>query len=203
MKRDLELEVFLRTTAAKLASGSKELSESPLGVFLWSNRDAPPQNIALPGNRIYIHTQWLKNTEFESEMAAGLALQLAHLHYRHLLSRLDDTSKTTETHSSGGAVKKFHEDEATWHRFFDFSLDQRMEASEKAIEWMYQAGYDPRGMVAYWTRCKDLAETPGTAAEYEKLLAVVYRTLARVAPIRNPIVKSTTFTVLQRNMQRL
>jgi predicted Zn-dependent protease len=209
-KQDKEVLVYLRNLAGALADATPELRSAAVGALVVSDRGGRWHDYAIPGNRLYLSSGLLKRVSFENELAAAMALQFGHVMKRHVFLRLQEQKlKATGPSdypsleglvpSSGKAVDFFSPTGV-----YSFPDEYYLEAVEAAVEVLYKAGYDPRGLVSLW----EIYETNPSHSPFEKdlltkLLEKTRRVIALYSPLRNPIVRSQAFITIQRRMQRL
>lgn len=121
---------------------------------------------ACPGGFIFITTGALKAAKSEDEVAAVLAHEVAHVANKHSLKAMKKAAWTgvalttmqdaAATYGSdvvqqinasfGGAVK----DVTTMVLKSGFSRDDEKQADEKGLQYMTNAGYDPKAMVSFF-----------------------------------------------------
>lgn len=196
----IDVQIYLRDLAEKIAQRDDDLSDAPVGVYLYRDRDARLRPFSFPGNRIYVATGWLKQVEFEHELAAGLAFELAHLKLRHLMNALERESKDA---SPLDRVRRFSSLGENWRQWFDFSFDQHVEAAPLAVKWLYAAGFDVRGVVLYWERMAAADALKWDSSLLAKWWARLKSATAEYPPVRNPIVKSSRFSALKTKFRAL
>ncbi len=192
IRRDIEVEVYLRRLASHLASQDALLKDAPVGVFLIEEIEGRWTSFALPGNRFYLSTGWLKTVEFESELAAGIAVHLGHIRGRHWMNRRSSWVEGSRPafFGSGG--------------LFEFTDGERLEAADVAVELLYKSGFDPRGTIYLWANLKNRSTTsPVSEALCEQLLDRSRRAVTLFTPLRNPIVRSAEFITLRKRIQKL
>lgn len=190
-----DITVYLRGLAEKLAASREDLKGSPVGVILISApRGQGAQSFALPGGRIYFPVELLKQLEFENQVAAVLAFELAHLSMRHVIQRggvePGFPSGSTPFFGQGG--------------LFDFTLDQELAAVERSVGILYAAGYDPRGLVSIWIKYQNQKVSGSrSAAVLERLVERTRLEITRYAPLLNPVVRTDEFLKLQNKIRKL
>ena len=198
MKVDVEVAVYLRTLAQKLSENSVELKSSPVGVLLVANGKKKWMSFSLPGNRIYLSLGLLKKLEFEHEVAAIMAIELAHILRRTPLERLEGPTyvqKPVEMES----LRFFGPD-----GIFSYSDQAEFEAVKVAAELLYKAGFDSRGLVGVWEVLRShLDKSPYGADMLDKLLEKSREAIALYTPLRNPIVKRDVFISIRKRIKRL
>jgi predicted Zn-dependent protease len=201
-KKDADVTVYLRAVAEKLVLATPELKDAPVGVLLIQDRDGKWRNYGLPGNRIYLSVGLLRRVEFENELAAALALELAHVLHRHAVSRVPQDGpgpRPDGVPSTSGSPEFFGP-----AGIFAYSETERLAAVETAVGVLYRAGFDPRGLVSLWQRYQGAAaESPFEAGTVMRLLERTRQVVARLAPLRNPVVRSDEFVGIQKRIRRL
>ncbi|MCM2277606.1 MAG: M48 family metalloprotease [Oligoflexia bacterium] len=185
---------YLEQLSASLGRSVPELGQTPAKVALLAAKGPAARwtHYALPGNRIYLSTSILRDVRFENELAAILALELGHILKRSAVSRLPEGEGATAPDFLGPSG------------IFAYSEEQLIAALSPALDMLYAAGFDPRGMATLMIRYRDVPTRspypPGIAA---KLLENTRRIIALQAPLRNPIVRSEKFLALQKRMRKL
>jgi hypothetical protein len=75
-------------------------------------------------------------------------------------------------------------------------------AIESAVDRIYKAGYDPRGLVSYFDRVPTKSKNQ-VESENEALKDKSRRTIAFYAPLLNPIVRTEDFYKMRKRLERL
>lgn len=111
---------------------------------------------ALPGGPVWVHRGLIEAAENESQLAAALAHEIAHIANRHAAGQI---SKGTLANlglgilgallgeGTGARIAEFGAGFAAQATMMKFSRDAEREADREALLYMKRAGYDPRGMV--------------------------------------------------------
>ena len=87
---------------------------------------------------------------------------------------------------------------------FSFSDDAQAEAAEAAVDILYKAGYDPRGLVSLWEKFeKNPKQSPFERGLIPKLLEATRRAIAGYPPLRNPVIRSKAFLAVHKRIQKL
>lgn len=198
---DIEVDVALRQFAEKLSKLRPALAASPIGVLVYKNSEGKlPPSFAIPGNRIYISRELLKQFEFENELLAAIALEIGHLLGRHAVMRGAPSDVPKEPLAE--PVPRSRVDFFSPAGIFAFNIAQRREATRDASRLLYEAGYDPRGLVSYLRKLQTqrvglesgaLVQLEGTARDE----------MSRVPPLRNPVVRTEAFLKLQGRIKKL
>lgn len=176
---DVEVSVFLRSTAERLLSSAQSQEPSSVGVFVIQEKTPTFRNYTVPGIRIYFSKELLKNLRHDNEVAAALAVEISHVRLRHMLKK---ESKIE----------------------FNYTEEDKLASFRSAVRVLYDAGFDPRGVASllkvYEVHPK---ESPMSMAMIEKALTVVYSEIARFTPLRNPVVRTDRFLSLQKRISKL
>jgi predicted Zn-dependent protease len=190
IREDLQVCRYLEELAGALIRNSSQLKNRPVQVGILKDRGERWLNYGFPGSRVYLSRSMLRNVKFENELAAAMALELAHVEKRDLLSKYESLPMLQGTVADSG--------------IFDFSVEARLRALESSMEMMYQAGFDPRGMVLLLNHYKEKPSiSPFDAKVTDQLMENSWRIIALHAPLRNPIVRSDRFLAVYQRMKKL
>lgn len=184
--------VYLQSLAARLASRDPVLRSKPVSVALIEEVRGQWRSFGLPGHQLYLSRAVVRSLEFENEAAALLAFELAHVARFSLVERLEAMSgdssldrvltHPTENELFGDAGLLTFDDKA------------HSEAAARAVGYLYECGYDARGMTRLFLNYrKNPAQNPYGESTIEKLEDVARRSVAYQSPLRNPIVRSAEF----------
>lgn len=204
--REVDAQIYLRSLTAKLSLKSAQLSDSPVGVILYrrgkEGTPSEPLMFSTPGTRVYASVEYLKQVGFENELAAALALELAHVSLRHLAQRMESS---TEGELAPQKKPEEAREAETLEAFasvgvFRFNRAETEDAIGVAVDLLYKSGYDPRGLVEYWKRCKEASLT--YLPNVDELIRETYRSIARYTPLRNPVVRSKDFIAFKQRIAR-
>ncbi len=205
VKKDMDLLVYLRNLSQKLAESDPQIQDAPIGIFIYKPKKNTWRNYALPGNRFYLSLNFLKSLSFENEVAAALALEMGHIIKRHTLGRLEalrDLGILPKSVDEG--VELSESDYFGIAGIFSFTEENVMESISVAVDILYNAGYDPRGMTNFWT----MQLNAGSASPYEKEALQKYlektrEIVAKKSPLRNPVVRTEEFIQMKKRITRL
>lgn len=195
IKNETEVTVFLRKIAVKLSQSQLELKAAPVGVFLISNPNQRWANYSLPGNRIYISLELLKEIEFENEAAAAIAIELSHIYKRWVLEKVARRNPVGANGPIVAEKPKFFGSRG----LFEYTDAEWEESLSEAVKLMYRAGYDPRGMVTFLKKYEKKMDPK----KLSRLLETVRSTVVSLAPLRNPVVRTEAFMNLRQRIERL
>ncbi len=145
-----------------------EASESGAAGFEFILIDSPQINaFAGPGGHIGVYTGLLLTTETESELAAVLAHEIAHVTQQHLLRAWESSSQMSIPNAAillaaivlgatvGGdaaAAAAVGGQAAVIQRQINFTRANEQEADRVGIEILARAGHEPRAMPAFFDR---------------------------------------------------
>jgi predicted Zn-dependent protease len=207
---------YLEEIAQKIADSNKDFPLPEINVALLKNDDgtnATWDNYALPGGHLYLSVGLLKLMKYQNEVAALIAVQLAHLRNEDLLEYFKKKQLKEEADQGGGAnispnpsrlllpekINFFGRNGA-----FSFDESRNLEAARTAVDLLYAAGYDPRGLVALWqTYIDNFAYSPYKLETLKKMLEETRRKIAQKAPLRNPIVRTEGFIQIRQRIGKL
>lgn len=202
-KNDVELSVYLRKIAELLIHTKEELRDAPIGIFIVQDREGQWQNFSIPGNRIYLSLGLIQTFQFENELAAAIAFELANILRRHLVRHLELTNReegsTLAEEISPSKLSYFGPGGV-----FTFNDDDYISSIEPATSMLYQAGFDPRGLNSIWQKMKDNPKASSFyPATLDRLLAETRTAIAEFPPLRNPVVRSKNFLKMKKRIQQL
>jgi predicted Zn-dependent protease len=215
-KQDKELSIYLHDVAAKLADGNNDLRLSSVGVLVVADQGRVWQDFGIPGNRVYLSAGLLKHVEYENELAAAIAFELSHILKRHAVIRIQNgrgsllasapeyfpSIEGLVPTSSDGAGKEIDFFSPTG--VFAYPDEYNLEAVDGAVDLLYRAGFDPRGLVSLWELYgAQPAHSPYEEDLLRKLTERTRTNIARHSPLRNPIVRSAAFLLIRERIDKL
>lgn len=213
LKRDPQVQAYLTRVAQKIALKNPELHLSEVKTFIMNDTSKRYRSYSLPGGRLYLSVGTLKGVEFENEAAAVISIELAHLLNEHVQNylrrnpsglRIRDATALPDvlplrTLEAPEDIDFFSQD-----GMFAFSAKDNDEAITSAVGLLYDAGYDPRGMVTYLQRTMDNSfHAPWDESELSRLLDQARKSIALLTPLRNPIVQTDDFELIRGKLQKL
>jgi predicted Zn-dependent protease len=193
---DPELVAYLNALGYRLVANSPD-ARQPFEFFVL--RDPTINAFALPGGYIGIHTGLMLAAQTESELAAVLGHEIAHVTQRHI-ARLIASQQSAQLTSlaamavailaaranpqvASGAV--IGAQALAVQQQLNFTRDMEREADRVGLQILERAGFDVRGMAAFFERLQRanrLLET--TAPSY---LQTHPLTTERIADVQNRI----------------
>lgn len=191
---------FLNEMASRLVSTHPVLQYASIDVQLVEQ--ATWQTFSVPG-RIYVPRHLLQTLEFENEWAAVLSFELGVLARRFVAERL----RAEDYVSAPEDWRKRLNEISIWFGpggVYRFSSRELKSALEPAVDFLYRANYDVRGLASLWQAYRRSSSfSPYTAADLEGLIETTRDTTALYTPTINPIVRSARFVQLQKRIRNL
>jgi len=202
-RKDPEIVVYLGNIGTQLTRSTPELDGSSIAVHVVQDRDQVWRNYSVPGHRVYLSRGWVQGTEYENELAAMIAVELAHIQKRHLARRIDLIAprdrQEVDAAAILGEVAYFGPNGA-----FAFTDADEVEAFETAVGILYAAGYDARGLASLCQRYRsNLEHSPFDEGMLDRIMEATRTQIANLAPLRNPIVRSQAFLMIKKRIERL
>jgi len=182
---DREIEAYLTRLATRFLPPGK--SEIHVSVVSTATAGYDPSVWVVPGGKIFFDVRVLRSLHFENEIASAMALAWERSEGVEFRERLIAEAGHTDPDPM---------------KIWTFSLLENERAIESAVDRIYKAGYDPRGLVNYFdrvpTRTKNQLES-----DNESLKDKTRRTIAFYAPLLNPIVRTEDFYKMRKRLERL
>jgi predicted Zn-dependent protease len=206
-----EVLVYLRSLAQTISENVPELQKSSIGVWLIKEPDKKWYNYGLPEGRVYLSTNMVRRCNYENELTAAIALQFAHILTRHVIERLQKESPRDEELSSlgevavGGKIGLGPKIQFLGPKgILTFSEGAEIQAVQSAVLILYHSGYDARGLISLFELYQNNPlHSPYEMGTIKKLIEKTRREIALYAPLRNPIVRSQSFLMIQKRMKQL
>jgi predicted Zn-dependent protease len=197
---DPEVERFLQDLHVRLAQGSpvitKLMKGRPSEIRLIAPLNSRYRSLATPLGKLFLSRDLVRSMEFENELAALVAIELSHLHFRHLLNRYERFSK-------------LRGESASWpptlvNRLLVCTDDENAEAARLAVQFLYNSGYDPRGVPAFLERvARDSAHSPYSPRAVALMVARAREEIVLFTPLPKPIIRSNAFVRVEGKLKRL
>ena len=147
-----------------------ELAGAPWTFHVVNNPEINAFNV--PGGHVYVNTGLIKAAGNASELAAVMAHEISHGVSRHATERI---SKVYGLNLGAGLVlgdnpstlKKIAAQLAAGGLVAKFSRSDEREADHLGIRYMYDAGYDPRGMAGMFGKLLETRKRrPGSVEQF-------------------------------------
>lgn len=160
---DAEIEGYLNQLGGRLAGAS---SDPGIGFYFFALDDPSINAFAMPGGFIGVHTGLLMAAQSESELAGVLAHEISHVTQRHIARQMQREKQMSvptllamamallaaRSNSQLGSAALSAAQAATVTAQLSFSRDYEREADRFGFEIMQKAGFDVRGMSAFFER---------------------------------------------------
>jgi len=104
-KKEASLSKYLAELETKLMENTPEIRGGSPKIFMIRDQSSEWCNYEVPGPRVYLSIGFLKNVEFENELAAAIALELAHEINRDALTRFNAQMWAISRGGNGVPVK--------------------------------------------------------------------------------------------------
>jgi predicted Zn-dependent protease len=154
---------YITSLGRRLAAGAHE-SRQDFEFFLL--RDPAINAFALPGGFIGVHTGLILTAQAESELAGVMAHEISHVTQRHIarmLAQQNQSSLASIAAIAGALLLSRVSSQAGEAAFalgtagaiqgqLNFTRDNEREADRVGLQVLDQAGFDPRGMAAFFER---------------------------------------------------
>ncbi len=197
IKKAEGIEKFLSELALRLASFDSELKEITIQVVVIDSYQKKWKSFSLPGGRIYLPLGLLKKIEYDNEAAALVAFELSHLKKRNLVKRLEAIE--SEKQSARTLPNLFGS-----QGLFTYDDETLSMTSGGAVELLYSAGFDSRGLVSLLKRFEqNEAHSPFEKETLEHMLEQTRLEIAQRTPLRNPIVRTLDFQVFKKQLAKI
>lgn len=166
MLDDPQLSDYVTATGRKLASFS---GANPAGFEFFIIKDTRINAFALPGGYIGVNAGLILAAEEESEFAGVMSHEVAHVTQRHIARQIESTQALNIATmaallvaliASGGSGDLAQAAltmgiSGIQQRQINFTRSHELEADRIGIRTLASAGYDPRGMAAFFERMEE------------------------------------------------
>ena len=178
VNNDPEVESYIQSLGDKLVSYSD--SNEQLFTFFVVN-DSSINAFAGPGGMIGMNSGVILNSSNESELAAVMAHEITHVTQRHLARQFEEASKYSLLNTAaliGALLIGISNPDAGMaamtgaaglaaQNSANFTRANEQEADRIGMQVLAKAGYDPRGMPAFFEKLQQLSRyTQNTAPEF-------------------------------------
>lgn len=160
--QDAEIEDYLQALGNRLAAASDDKRQT---FHFFIVKDLSINAFAMPGGVIGVHTGLFLSSNSESELASVLGHEIGHVTQRHLARILAKQKTDTFKNIAGIAVALLvarsnpqlasgalaTSSAASIQRQLDYTREHEREADRVGLNILERAGFDPRGMPAFFT----------------------------------------------------
>ena len=209
---DPVLDNYLIKVTNHLIAASADPRLAGTGVQMIESKGDVWRSYSLPGRRVYLSTQLLQKMQSDNEVAALIAIELGHIQQRQVLDHLKQAlnPNTTSTPTPDASPLAEETEQVKDPDFFGpdglFSYNSKeMELTiQSAVDLLYKAGFDSRGLVSVWLAERKYADHSFyTVALLNDLIQNSREAVSNYSPLRNPIVRSREFLEIQKRIQNL
>ncbi|MBW1918540.1 MAG: M48 family metalloprotease [Deltaproteobacteria bacterium] len=158
--RDPFLNSYLNAVGQKLV---QQVGPQPFRYHFSIIKDPSLNAFAVPGGYVFINTGLLLLMDNEDELAGVIAHEITHIHARHMAKRMKKATFTSIASLIGGLAAVLMggaaagpllmgTQAASESVMLKYSRDDEREADTLGFKWMTEAGYNPREMVAIFSK---------------------------------------------------
>ncbi|MFZ2490756.1 MAG: M48 family metallopeptidase [Thermoanaerobaculia bacterium] len=166
--------------------GQKIVARTPMANLPWEFHvvDDPTINaFAIPGGHVYVHSGLIAAADNASELAGVMAHEISHVVARHSteqLSRQQGLSVLAgiALGQNPGAVQQIAAQIVAGGALARYSREAERESDELGLRFMFDAGYDPRGMASMFRKL--LAQRESSPGRVEQFFSTHPQTEERV-----------------------
>lgn len=194
LMNDAELTEYLNNVGYRLVASSSDYRQD---FEFFIIKDPSLNAFALPGGYIGVHTGLILAAQSESELAAVLGHEIAHVTQRHLARMIDKEKQSMWTSLAAIAVAILASrsnpqlsnaamataQATSIQNTLNFTRDHEREADRVGLQIMSQAGFDARGAESFFERLQKSSRVyDNNAPDYLRTHPV---TSQRIADIQN------------------
>jgi len=158
---DAKVDSFLALRGRKLVEASKRRD---IEYHFALVNDEAVNAFAIPGGYCYVNLGLFRQSETEAELISVLAHEINHVVHRHSMKRLSQMQLaglvTDILLGDAGTAANTVANLFTTMGLLNYSREAEREADRDGLYTMYNAGYDPRGMVEMFEKLKAGREGP-------------------------------------------
>ncbi|MBW3660404.1 MAG: M48 family metalloprotease [Gemmatimonadetes bacterium] len=190
-----------------------ELAQAPWGFHIVADPQLNAFNI--PGGHVYVHTGLICAADNVAEFAGVMAHEISHGVARHGTEQLSKAygANIVAGLLLGGSPPIYQQVLAqvvATGTFAKFSRDAEREADHLGVIYMYNAGYDPHGMVTMFQELIERRQRqPGSVESFfashpltEERIANVRAQIDQLPPRQNLVLRDAEYQDLQRRVSR-
>lgn len=210
--KDDPAQKYLDSLVAKLLGAEPTYGAALSRVQVRLLASAQPYTAAGVGPVIYLSRGALASAQYENELAFVVATELSLLKEKMTLRNLaslegQDIGANLFVLPTAPPVVEHDYIERDWFEpggLFDFGSNAYLKAESDAVRLIYAAKFDPRGAVTYierWASHSDNRKAVGKILpDPQDRLQQAREEVAKLSPLRDPIVKTKAFEELQANI---
>ncbi|HEU0264314.1 MAG TPA: M48 family metallopeptidase [Geobacterales bacterium] len=204
---DPEVQGYVDRLGRRLLTGAREVQFPYTFTVV---KDDSVNAFAIPGGHVYVHTGLIKAAQSENELAGVMAHEINHVVARHGTRQLTQrygynlvlelvlgqdqnmvVKMATELFGKAGTMA--------------YSRSMERQADYLGVETMYRSGYDPNGMLTFFSKLDAMRQrTPGQLEQFfsshpltAERIANVQSAMAALPPKSFPIVDNSQFKRIQ------
>jgi len=206
---DPVLDNYLSKVTNRLIRSSADPRLAGTGIQMIQSRGSVWRSYSLPGRRVYLSAQLLQKMQSDNEVAALIAVELAHIQQRQVLDHLKPNASSNSSNSTPVVPAEETEQVQNPDFFgpeglFSYNGKEMDQTILSAVDLLYKAGFDSRGLVSAWeTERKYADHSFYTVALLNDLIQNSREAVSSYPPLRNPIVRSQEFLEIQKRIQTL
>ncbi|MFP3868770.1 MAG: M48 family metalloprotease [Desulfobacteraceae bacterium] len=158
--RDPFLNSYLNAVGQRLVN---QVGSQPFDYHFSIIEDPALNAFAVPGGYVFLNTGLIQLMDSEDELAGVIAHEITHIHARHIAKRLKKARFTSIASLVGGLAAVLMggaaagpllmgTQAATESMMLKYSREDEREADTLGFKWMTRAGYNPRDMLAIFSK---------------------------------------------------
>lgn len=182
-----ESEKYLTGLARRLSQTEEGSSLHNVRVRIHHDKNpAQARWFSFPGTVVSIPDSFLKKVEYENELAAGIAFELANVLSRHLARKME--AGTSPILFGDGSI-------------FELDRGERAESIALGTKMLYHAGFDLRGMASVFQRYPEFFGGLSSKKEVDFTVKESQKIRSGFLPARDPVVRSPEFLKFKRRLK--
>lgn len=174
MVEDAEIKGYVRELVDRVA---KNMNAQPFPLTVSVVKDNSMNAFAAPAGYVYVFTGLILNLSHESELAAVIAHELAHVSQRHIASKVESMKYLSIAQVLGmlagaalgmaannpemGGAMVLGSQAAAAQTFLKYSREDERAADDVGMNYLTAAGYNPRGMTGAFTTMRRMKYLKG------------------------------------------
>ncbi len=177
---DAEINDYIQHLGFKLVENNLQAHDRKFSFFVI--RSSSINAFALPGGYIGIHTELIRRSETESELASVIGHEIAHVTQRHLARRLELQNQLSlptlaafaaailigvqSGSADAGQAAMLGTQGLAQQTIINHTRSNESEADRIGITTLYQAGFDPNGAVSFFEKMQANSRYHSNALEF-------------------------------------